>query len=107
MTTKKFSVSLNPKHPQDAALMQRLAHSRNASSLIKQALAAQDAPLREQSFSTEQELGALKTEIAWLRQSAGGSITPRMAEIAGELNGLLDQLEAALGPLLSEETNIS
>ena len=97
---KTFGVSLNPKNPQDALLIQRLSRSRNVSGVIKQALVAQETPRSDQSFSTEQEIGALRTEVAWLRQSSGGA-NPRVAEIAGELAGLLDQLEAALDPIIN------
>ena len=97
MTGKRtYSVSLNPRHAQDAVIIDRLARSRNASGLIKQALAEQEAPRSEQSFATQQELGALRTEIAWLKQNEARGANPRVVEIAAELDSLIDQLEQAL-----------
>lgn len=104
---KTYGVKLNPRDPDDKALMDRLNGSRNVADVIRRALLADARGRPAESVATEQEIGALRTELAWHKQNAGRSpkANPRAGEIIDELAGLLDQLEANVDQLVGVSIN--
>ena len=101
---KTYGVKLNPRDPDDKLLMDRLSSSRNVSDVIRQALLADARGRSTERVATEQEVNALRTEVAWHKQNAELKVrtNPRAGAIIDELSGLLDQLEANLDQLVGE-----
>jgi hypothetical protein len=66
-----YSVKLNDKYPDEAALMQKLAQARSQSELIKVALLAYFEQGNQPPIITEQELAELRMHIAYLEQNQG------------------------------------